>query len=137
MRQTLATLDKNYKFEIPDGVLEDDFNQIWNRLEQAKKEGSLDEDDKLLKDDDLKKRYKKISERRVKLGVLIQHIASEEKVVVSEEEINKGILEYTRQYPGQEKKIMEYFEKNPSEHPTSRTDLLFISGKFRSFIIFV
>ncbi len=53
-------LDNNYKFDLPDGVLEDDFNQIWNRLEQAKKEGSLDEDDKLLKDDDLKKRYKKI-----------------------------------------------------------------------------
>ena len=37
----------SYKFELPDGVLEDDFNQIWNRLEQAKKEGNLDEDDKL------------------------------------------------------------------------------------------
>ena len=44
----------------------------------------------------------------------MQQIASEEKVVVSEEEINKGILEYTRQYPGQEKQIMEYFEKNLS-----------------------
>ena len=33
--------------------------------------------------------------------------------------------------------IKKYFEKNPSEHPTSRTDLFFISGKFRFFIIFV
>ena len=81
-------------------------------------------DDKLLKDDDLKKRYKKISERRVKLGLLMQHIASEEKVVVSEEEINKGILEYTRQYPGQEKQIMEYFEKNPSSLDTIRAPLI-------------
>ena len=93
-------------------------------LEQAKKEGTLDEDDKLLKDDELKKRYKKISERRVKLGLLMQHIASEEKVVVSEEEINKGILEYTRQYPGQEKQIMEYFEKNPSSLDTIRAPLI-------------
>ncbi len=98
-KELMDLLDNNYKFDLPDGVLEDDFNQIWNRLEQAKKEGSLDEDDKLLKDDDLRKRYKKISERRVKLGLLMQHIASEEKVVVSEEEINKGMLEYTRQYP--------------------------------------
>ena len=117
-------LDNSYKFDLPDGVLEDDFNQIWNRLQQAKKEGTLDEDDKLLKDDDLKKRYKKISERRVKLGLLIQHIASEEKVVVSEEEINKGILEYTRQYPGQEKQIMEYFEKNPSSIDVIRAPLI-------------
>jgi len=123
-KELMDHLDKNYKFELPDGVLEDDFNQIWNRLEQAKKEGSLDEDDKLLKDEDLKKRYKKISERRVKLGLLMQHIASEEKVVVSEEEINKGMLEYTRQYPGQEKQIMEYFAQNPSSLDTIRAPLI-------------
>jgi len=123
-KELMDLLDNNYKFELPDGVLEDDFNQIWSRLENAKKEGTLDEDDKLLKDDDLKKRYKKISERRVKLGLLMQHIASEEKIVVSEEEINKGILEYTRQYPGQEKQIMEYFEKNPSSLDTIRAPLI-------------
>ena len=86
------------------------FHDYEKGLEHAKKEGNLDEDDKLLNDDDLKQRYKKISERRVKLGLLMQHIASEEKVVVSQEEINKGILEYSSQYPGQEKQIMEYFE---------------------------
>ena len=59
-KELMDLLDNNYKFDLPDGVLEDDFNQIWNRLEQAKKEGSLDEDDKLLKDDDLKKRYKNL-----------------------------------------------------------------------------
>ncbi len=123
-KELMDLLDKSYKFELPEGVLEDDYNQIWNRLEQAKKEGTLDEDDKLLKDEDLKKRYKKISERRVKLGLLMQHIASEEKVVVSEEEINKAILEYTRQYPGQEKQILEYFEKNPSSLDTIRAPLI-------------
>ncbi len=123
-KELMDLLDNSYKFDLPDGILEDDFNQIWNRLEQAKKEGSLDEDDKLLKDDDLKKRYKKISERRVKLGILMQHIASEEKVILSQEEINKGILEYSKQYPGQEKQIMEYFEKNPSSLDTIRAPLI-------------
>jgi trigger factor len=123
-KELMDLLDNSYKFELPDGVLEDDFNQIWNRLEQAKKEGSLDEDDKLLKDEDLKIRYKKISERRVKLGLLMQHIATEEKVVISEEEINKGILEYSNQYPSQEKQIMEYFEKNPSSLDAIRAPLI-------------
>ena len=123
-KELMDLLDNSYEFELPDGVLEDDFNQIWNRIEKAKKEGTLDEDDKLLKDDDLKKRYKKISERRVKLGLLMQQIASEEKVVVSQEEINKGILEYSSQYPGQEKQIMEYFEKNPSSLDAIRAPLI-------------
>ena len=123
-KELMDLLDNSYKFDLPDGVLEDDFNQIWHRLEHAKKEGNLDEDDKLLKDEDLKKRYKKISERRVKLGLLMQHIASEEKIIISEEEINKGILEYSSQYPGQEKQIMEYFEKNPSSLDTIRAPLI-------------
>jgi len=123
-KELMDLLDSSYKFDLPEGVLEDDFNQIWQRLEHAKKEGSLDEDDKLLKDEDLKKRYKKISERRVKLGLLMQHIASEEKIIISEEEINKGILEYSSQYPGQEKQILEYFEKNPSSLDTIRAPLI-------------
>ena len=60
-------LDKSYKFDLPDGVLEDDFNQIWHRLEHAKKEGNLDEDDKLLKDEDLKKDIKKFQKDELNL----------------------------------------------------------------------
>ena len=53
-------LDKKYKFDLPEGVLEEDFNEIWHRLENAKKDGSLDEDDKSLSEQKLKERYKKI-----------------------------------------------------------------------------
>ena len=35
-------LNKDYKFDLPEGVLEEDFNEIWNRLENAKKDGTLD-----------------------------------------------------------------------------------------------
>ena len=54
----------------------------------------------------------------------MQQIASEEKLVVTEEEINKGILEYSSQYRGQEKQIMEYFQKNPSSLDTIRAPLI-------------
>ena len=84
-------LDKKYNFDLPEGVLDDDFSEIWHRLELAKKNGKLDEDDKSLTDEQLKKRYKKISERRVKLGVLLQFIAKEEKIEISEDELTKGI----------------------------------------------
>ena len=123
-KQLMDLLNEQYNFDLPEGVLEEDFNEIWQRLEDAKKNGNLDEDDKALSEQELRKRYKKISERRVKLGLLMQHIAAEEKVVVSEEEIRKGILEYSSQYPGQEKQIMEYFEKNPSSLDTIRAPLI-------------
>ena len=72
----------------------------------------------------MKKRYKKISERRVKLGVLLQFIAKEEKIEISEDELSKGIMQYSSQYPGQEKQIMEYFEKNPSSLDAIRAPLI-------------
>ncbi len=123
-KQLMDLLDKEYKFDLPEGVLEDDFNEIWQRIEHAKKEGTLDEDDKTLSDEKLKKRYKKISERRVKLAVLLQQIAKSQNLSVSEDEISKGIMQYASQYPGQEKQIIEYLKNNPSSLESIRGPML-------------
>ena len=123
-KQLMDLLNKNYKFDLPEGVLEEDFQEIWHRLEHAKKEGTLDADDKSLNEDQLKKRYNKISERRVKLGVLLQFIAKQEKITISEDELSKGIMQYSSQYPGQEKQIMEYLKNNPSSVESIRGPLL-------------
>ena len=120
----MDSLDKLYKFDLPEGVLEEDFNEIWQRLENAKKEGRLDEDDKSLSDVQLKSRYKKISERRVKLGVLLQYIAKVKEIVISEDELSKGIMQYASQYPGQEKQIVDYLKNNPSSVESIKGPLL-------------
>ena len=113
-KQLMDNLDKNYNFDLPEGVLQDDFNEIWHRIQLSKKDDTLDADDKSLSDNQLKSRYKKISHRRVKLGVLLQHIAKEEKIAVSEDDLSKGIMQYASQYPGQEKQILDYLKQNPS-----------------------
>ena len=123
-KQIMDLLNKEYEFDLPEGVLEEDFNEIMNRISNAKKDGTLDEDDKSLSDKQLKDRYKKISERRVKLGVLLQFIAREKNINVSEEEISQGIMQYASQYPGQEKQIVEYLQKNPSSVESIRGPLL-------------
>ena len=105
-------------------MFKEDFNEIMNRISNAKKDGTLDEDDKSLSDKELKDRYKKISERRVKLGVLLQFIAREKNINVSEEELSQGIMQYASQYPGQEKLIVEYLQKNPSSVESIRGPLL-------------
>ena len=123
-KQLMDNLDQTYNFDLPQGVLDDDFHEIWHRIEHAKKDGNLDSDDKSLNDDQLKKRYKKISERRVKLGVLLQFIAKEEKISVSEDDLSKGIMQYASQYPGQEKQILDYLKKNPSQVESIKGPLL-------------
>ena len=62
--------------------------------------------------------------RRVKLAVLLQFIAKEEKITISEEELSRGIMQYSSQYPGQEKQIMEYLKKNPSSVESIKGPLL-------------
>ncbi len=123
-KQLMDLLNEQYNFDLPEGVLEEDFNEIWQRLEDAKKNGNLDKDDKALSEQELRKRYKKISERRVKLGVLLQHIANEQKITVSEQELSQGIMQYSSQYPGQEKQIMEYLKKNPTSVESIRGPIL-------------
>ena len=123
-KQLMDSLDKEHSFDLPEGILEQEFNDIWHRLEHAKKDGTLDEDDKKLSDDQLKKRYQEISKRRVKLAMLLQYIAKENKITVDEKELSQGMMQYATQYPGQEKEIIEYFKKNPSSIETIRGPIL-------------
>ena len=123
-KQLMDILDKEHSFDLPQGILEQEFNDIWHRLEHAKKDGTLDEDDKKLSDDQLKKRYQEISQRRVKLAMLLQYIAKENKITVDEKELSQGMMQYATQYPGQEKEIIEYFKKNPSSIETIRGPIL-------------
>ena len=123
-KELMDTLEKEHNFDLPQGILDQEFHDIWHRLENAKKDGKLDEDDKKLNDDELKKRYKEISKRRVKLSLLLQFIAKENKISVDEKELSKGMMTYSSQYPGQEKQIIEYFKKNPSAIETIRGPIL-------------
>ena len=113
-------LDKKNQFDFPEGILEEEFNAIWKKLNQAKKDNKLDEDDKGLSEDKLKERYHKIALRRVKLAIIMQQIANNQKISVSEKELTDGMLNYASQYPGQEKEIFEYFKANPSSVETIR-----------------
>ena len=123
-KELMDVLDKKHQFDLPVGIIDEEFHAIWHRLEHAKKDDKLDDDDKNLSDEELKKRYKKISERRVKLALLIQFIAKEEKISISEKELTDGMINYSSQYPGQEKQILEYFKKNPSSIESIRGPLL-------------
>ena len=57
-------LDKEHQFDLPQGIVDQEFSDIWHRIEHAKKDNKLDDDDKKLTDDKLKKDMK-ISKRRV------------------------------------------------------------------------
>ena len=128
-------LEKVVTFEIPQNMLKLETESILKQVMEAKKAGDPELKDK--SEDDLKVEYSKISERRVRLGILLSDIARTNNLQVTREEISAAVMGQARQYPGQEDKIFEFYRKNPSEVNELRGPILeekavdFILGKVK------
>lgn len=112
-RELLDKLAEKTDFEAPPGMVDAEFAQIWNRIEEDSKAGRLDEEDKDKDEDTLRADYRKIAERRVKLGLLLAEIGRVNNITVTQEEIVHAVRAEAARYPGQEQAVFEYFSKNP------------------------
>ena len=57
--------------------------------------------------------YRRIAERRVRLGLVLAQIGEKADIKVSDDEVTQALVERVRQYPGQEKQVWEFYRKNP------------------------
>ena len=112
-RQLLDALAERASFEVPAGMVDGEFNEIWQRVEADMKAGRLDEDDKGKDEATLKADYRAISERRIRLGLMLAEIGRSNNIQVSREELQRAMQAEMARYPGQEKMVLEYFQKNP------------------------
>jgi trigger factor len=112
-RQLLDALAERASFAVPQGMVEAEFNQIWQRLEAERKQGKVEEEDAGKDDETLKAEYRAIAERRVRLGLLLSEIGRTNGISVAEDELTRAMRAEAARYPGQEQKIMEFFRKNP------------------------
>lgn len=112
-RDILDILAEKVNFEVPAGLIDAEFNQIWQRIENDRKNGQLDDEDKNKDEETLKADYRKIAERRVRLGLLVVEIGRVNSITVSEDELVQAMRAEAMRYPGQEKEVMEFFQKNP------------------------
>ncbi len=109
----LDALDATHDFELPPGMVNLEFDQIWHQFEhelehQNKKIEDLDEDE-----ESLRAEYRGIAERRVRTGLVLAEVGTQNKIEVTQEEVNQALMERVRQFPGQERQVLEYFQKNP------------------------
>lgn len=112
-RAILDELDKKHKFELPPNMVEMEFTNIWNQVQAEKEAGQLDEDDAKKSEKQLEKDYRKISERRVRLGLVLAEMGQKHEIQISNEEIQQAMFAEARQYPGQEQQVIEFYQKNP------------------------
>lgn len=111
-RDLLDALDKEYKFDIPQKLVDAEYEAIEKQYQNAKANNRLDEEDKKRDEKDILAEYKDIALRRVKLGLLLSEVGNSAKVTLSADDINKAIMNEARRYPGQEKAVFEYYARN-------------------------
>lgn len=111
-RDLLDALDKEYSFEVPQKLIDAEYQAIEKQYQDAKSKNQLDESEKKRDEKDVLAEYKEIALRRVKLGLLLSEIGNEEKITLTADDVNKAIMNEAKRYPGQEKAVMDFYLKN-------------------------
>ncbi len=112
-RQLLDALAAQATFAPPQGMVDAEFEQIWQRLEADRKEGRLDADDAAKDEETLKAEYRAIADRRVRLGLMLAEIGRSNGITVTQDEMTRAVRAEAMRYPGQEAQVMEFFRNNP------------------------
>jgi trigger factor len=122
-RSLLDGLAERASFPVPEGMVEAEFAQIWQRVEADLKAGRLDEDDKGKDEEVLKADYRAIAERRIRLGLLLSEIGRTNNISVTADELSRAMRQEAARYPGQEQQVMEFFRKNPQAAENLRSPI--------------
>jgi len=112
-RKLLDELASQYEFEVPTGLVDAEFDAIWQQFGEqiAKSEGEESEAGK--SEEEFKADYKEIAERRVRLGLLLSEVGGRNNIEVNQEELNRAMAEQARKYPGQEREFIQHLQDNP------------------------
>ena len=98
-REASEILLKSTKFDIPSKMIDSEFGYLKSNSNDKK----IDE-----------KNTKKLAERRVKLGLIINSIADKNNIVVEDSDLTKAVADEASKYPGQEKQVVEFYKQNPN-----------------------
>ncbi len=112
-RGLLDVLAANHDFPVPGAMVDQEFDAIWKQVENERQSGRADPADAGKSDDELKDEYRSLSERRVRLGLLLAEVGRANEITVTQDDLNKALIEEARRYPGQEHLVFQYYKGNP------------------------
>lgn len=113
-RQLLDQLDERHKFELPPTMVEREFESIWREVNADLKQSGKSFADEGTTEEKAREDYRKIAERRVRLGLVLSEIGERNKIEVTDDEAQRALQAQLRQYPGQEKALLDYYRQNPN-----------------------
>jgi trigger factor len=122
-RRILDALDTAHSFSLPPTMVETEFDSIWKAVEaELQREGKTAADEGKT-DEELKKEYHDIAERRVRLGLVLARIGEQNGISLTQDEIQRAIAVRARQFPGQEQQVFNFYANNPRAQAEIRAPL--------------
>ena len=112
-KELLDALDGRYTFDLPPSLVDQEFGAVWSQVQAEMKNNGKSFADENTTEDEARAEYRRIAERRVRLGLVLAQIGERADIKVSDDEVTQALVERVRQYPGQEKQVWEFYRKNP------------------------
>jgi trigger factor len=112
-RALLDALSTGHDFELPPTLVDNEFQAIWHQVTNDLERSKRTFEDEGTTEEKARAEYRDIAERRVRLGLILSEVGTRNTIEVTDEEVNRALLERTRQFPGQERKVYDYYRQNP------------------------
>ena len=112
-RQVLDRLDEMHSLELPPKMVEQEFENIWRQVTNELQSTGRTFEAEETTEEAARADYRKIAERRVRLGLVMSEIGERNKIEVTDEEVQRALSAQMRQFPGQEKALIDYYRQNP------------------------
>ena len=116
-RELLDKLADAHDFKVPKKLLEREFEAIWTQYQEEQNKAGDDVETATPKDQkpdvEGEKEFRKIAERRVRLGLLMAEVGRSNDVQINQEDVNRQLMEEARRHPGREQKILEHYRNTP------------------------
>ena len=97
----LDQLEKIHDVQLPDNLIQQELEIISQNLKKEDREKHKNESEKIAK-------------KRVKLGLILNELGAKNNLKVDEQELRNEIQKQVQSMPGQQKQVLEYYQKNPS-----------------------
>ena len=122
-RALLDALDKRYSFELPETLVDQEFDGIWRQVEAEQQRSGKTFADENTTEEAARAEYRGIAERRVRLGLLLAEVGDKAQIKITDDEMSAALVERVRQFPGQEKAIWDYYRNNQEALASVRAPL--------------
>jgi trigger factor len=111
-RILLDRLDEAHRFEAPPSLVEEEFRLMWNSIRAEMESTGKTFADEDMTEESAEAEYRKIADRRVRLGLVLSEIGEKNKITVTDDEVSRAVIERARQMPGREKEVWDYYRNN-------------------------